>query len=188
MSDDTNYVAMTGGEMYQACGDDASKWAEAFCQIASSDNPMGNAMRAFPNTDRDELHSSMMSWFANAMMAQVDFQNGKQPVLCGDPCSMAGRPRDHRMTAQPTAVEAMARAMCVAVGDNPDREGPWAEWWQDSPYTAAALAALKALRDGVTPGMVEAGEKEAQALYADDVYFADCFHAMIDAAIEEAGA
>lgn len=45
-----DYRAMSGAEMLEACGDDAKKWADAFCQI----NPIAD-----PNF--------MMGWFANAI-------------------------------------------------------------------------------------------------------------------------
>lgn len=64
-----NYAEMSPGEMYQTLGCDASKWAAAFCQM-------------HPGTGLDE--GMMIGWFANAMMAQVDFQDGCQPILCGD--------------------------------------------------------------------------------------------------------
>ena len=63
----TDYTAMTPGELYQFCGCDAKRWAEAFIQMKPD------------VTDED----SMVAWFANAMMGQVDFQDG-QPVLNGD--------------------------------------------------------------------------------------------------------
>lgn len=63
-----DYAAMSAGEMYQACGNDAMKWAEAFGQITA-----GRTL------DGDD----MLGWFANAMQAALDFQHG-QPILCGD--------------------------------------------------------------------------------------------------------
>lgn len=44
----------------------------------------------------------------------------------------------------PDAVERCARAICIAQGDDPNREGPWAEWWEESPYASAANAFLAA--------------------------------------------
>ena len=63
-----DYNAMNPGEMYQACGGDALKWAEAFCQITAN---------------RTLSEEDMLGWFANAMQAALDFQHG-QPILCGD--------------------------------------------------------------------------------------------------------
>jgi hypothetical protein len=65
----TNYTEMTSGELYHSLGCDAAKWAQAFCQM-------------HPKSGLDE--GVMIGWFANAMMAQVDFQGGRQPILCGD--------------------------------------------------------------------------------------------------------
>lgn len=39
-------------------------------------------------------------------------------------------------------IERVARAICVAQGDDPEREGPFREWFRESPYRAMALAAL----------------------------------------------
>lgn len=47
-------------------------------------------------------------------------------------------------TATDKAVEVMARAICVAMGDDPDREGPWEGWFAISPYAREAQAALAA--------------------------------------------
>lgn len=63
-----DYTEMGAGEMYQAVGGDASKWATAFTQITK-----GRTL------DEDD----MLGWFANAMQAALDFQHG-QPILCGD--------------------------------------------------------------------------------------------------------
>jgi len=38
--------------------------------------------------------------------------------------------------------ERLARAICVAAGDDPEREGPFSEWWLESPYAAMARAIL----------------------------------------------
>ena len=32
----------------------------------------------------------------------------------------------------------LARAICVGLGDDPDREGPWLEWVNESSYAAIA--------------------------------------------------
>lgn len=39
-------------------------------------------------------------------------------------------------------VEKVAFALCKAAGDDPDREGPWAEWWQESAYALDARAII----------------------------------------------
>lgn len=50
-----DYVGMTGPQLLEALGDDASKWAAAFCQHA----------KTFNHSDIDE--GWMISWFANAI-------------------------------------------------------------------------------------------------------------------------
>jgi hypothetical protein len=39
-------------------------------------------------------------------------------------------------------VEEVARAICEALGDDPEREGPFAQWYAESPYRPAADAAI----------------------------------------------
>ena len=60
---------LDGPRLLEHCGRDAAKWAEAFNQhavkLGYSDMELG----------------WLIAWFANAMMAQVDY--GKGP-LCGD--------------------------------------------------------------------------------------------------------
>lgn len=53
--------------------------------------------------------------------------------------------------------EAIARALCVEEGDDPDREGPWAEWWEQSAYARSADVALAFMR----PSTSEAGLRSA---------------------------
>lgn len=104
------------------------------------------------------------------------------------------------MTAQPTAVEAMARAMCeidIRTKRKWDTEAAKLEamlpgavnaHWPN--YVADALVGLKALRDAVTPGMAEAGCDSVNPVGCccmDEVDAGVAFRAMIDAAIEEAG-
>jgi len=55
-----DYLSMGGGDMLQALGTDAYKWATAFCQ----QNP------SIP-------HDLMVGWFANAMMTMWDFTNSQ---------------------------------------------------------------------------------------------------------------
>ena len=43
-------------------------------------------------------------------------------------------------------VERVARAICLALGDDPDREGPWETWWLQSPYATAARMAMRETR------------------------------------------
>lgn len=56
-----DYTEMNGPDMIHACGQDATKWAEAFCQH----NPEANV-----ETD------VMMGWFANAIMHALDMERG----------------------------------------------------------------------------------------------------------------
>lgn len=50
-----DYTALEGGDILQALGDDASKWAEAYCQHAIK--------FGFDRNDRE----IMVTWFANAI-------------------------------------------------------------------------------------------------------------------------
>jgi hypothetical protein len=50
-----DYTALTGPQLLEALGDDASKWAAAFCQYA----------KTFNHSDIDE--GWMIGWFANAI-------------------------------------------------------------------------------------------------------------------------
>lgn len=52
------YLEMSAPEMISACGNDADKWAAAFCE-------------RFPAVPQDEA----MGWFANAMMTMWDVTN-----------------------------------------------------------------------------------------------------------------
>jgi hypothetical protein len=54
-----DYLAMSDWDAIQACGPDASKWADWYCQIAK---------KYGENPD----HGVMQTWFANAMMAMHD--------------------------------------------------------------------------------------------------------------------
>lgn len=65
-----NYKELDAPEFLSAVGTDASKWAEAFMQI--------NGARL---ADIDE--STMIGWFANAIMAMHDKLQGN-PILNGD--------------------------------------------------------------------------------------------------------
>lgn len=66
-----NYSKMTGPEMLQACGDDAGKWAEAFCEIViSAGVPID--------------HGLMVGWFANAIEHSTDVRTGSGPVVLPD--------------------------------------------------------------------------------------------------------
>lgn len=60
----TDYTAMTSGKMLSALGDDASKWAAAFCQHAKK---LGH--------DIDE--GWMIGWFANAIEHSSDVRRRK---------------------------------------------------------------------------------------------------------------
>lgn len=54
----TKYTDMEAGDMLQALGADAAKWADAFCE-------------QFPDVPQDIA----IGWFANAMMAMWDVTN-----------------------------------------------------------------------------------------------------------------
>lgn len=46
------------------------------------------------------------------------------------------------------SVEMVARMICESGGDDPDREGPWAGWWQESAYASMATAVIAAMQEG----------------------------------------
>lgn len=57
------YTTMSGPELTEACGADASKWADAFRQYA----------KAVEGRGRDPMEPGfLLAWFANAMMAMHD--------------------------------------------------------------------------------------------------------------------
>ena len=58
-----DYLAMEDRDAYAACGADATKWVEFFCQIKDA-----QGWSAF-DIDAD----LMGTWFASAMMAMHDF-------------------------------------------------------------------------------------------------------------------
>lgn len=67
----TDYLAMSDGEAYLACGADAMKWAEMFSQV--------NAGKPLPPAD------VMVSWFASAMIAMHDHMRPDlAPVIMPD--------------------------------------------------------------------------------------------------------
>ena len=55
----TDYLDMADHEAYSACGADARKWADFFCQVA-----LTHGLDIDPDW--------MTTWFANAMMAMHD--------------------------------------------------------------------------------------------------------------------
>lgn len=57
-----DYKAMPSHEMVQACGQDAHKWAQAFCQFYP------------PGSQAPDLEL-VIGWFANAMMTMWDVTN-----------------------------------------------------------------------------------------------------------------
>lgn len=60
--------AMAADRNYPLGETDAMKWAVAFRQTATMNNPLGKALRAFPDGDaQDDLVGIMLGWFANAM-------------------------------------------------------------------------------------------------------------------------
>lgn len=66
MSETPNYAAMLPGDMLAALGDDAMKWAEAFCQINGGDVGL------------------MVGWFANAIEHSTDVRAGRQVTVLPD--------------------------------------------------------------------------------------------------------
>lgn len=63
----TDYTKMDGPEMLHACGQDAQKWAAAFCQHNPDNNPGEDVM---------------LGWFANAIMHTLDTEHGT--IINGD--------------------------------------------------------------------------------------------------------
>ena len=68
----TDYTAMEGNEMVEACGDKGAKWAEAFCQHA----------KKLYGLDIDE--GWMIGWFANAIEHSHDVRTGRKPFVLPD--------------------------------------------------------------------------------------------------------
>jgi hypothetical protein len=60
VSEPTSYMNMQAGDMLQALGDDASKWADAFREL-------------HPEID----HETMFGWFANAIEHSSDVRRGR---------------------------------------------------------------------------------------------------------------
>lgn len=58
----SDYTKLSGGALLEAVGDDAYKWAEAFCQI--------KAKNGWTIDDID--HGLMLAWFANAIVHAQD--------------------------------------------------------------------------------------------------------------------
>ncbi len=68
----TDYTAMDGPGLLQACGTDAAKWAAAFMQHKEKHGP-------------DYVDEGMMiCWFANAIMHTHDTITGNGPVVLPD--------------------------------------------------------------------------------------------------------
>jgi hypothetical protein len=66
-----DYMTMSGPELLQECGDDAVKWAAAFCQYAKHNG-----------LEVDE--GWMISWFANAIETACDKRMGTGPCVLPD--------------------------------------------------------------------------------------------------------
>lgn len=65
----TDYTKMEGSELMEALGDNAAKWAEAFCQIAATHGVIVD-------------EGWMASWFANAIEHSHDVRMGRRlPIL-----------------------------------------------------------------------------------------------------------
>ena len=67
-TESVNYIKLSPTELLQACGDDASKWAEAFMQIYVNG---GN------KTPNDIDFGVMVGWFANAIEHSSDVRRQK---------------------------------------------------------------------------------------------------------------
>lgn len=65
----TDYTKMEPAELLAACGDDAAKWADAFCQHAKAH-------------DLDE--GWMIGWFANAIETAHDVRTGRGVTVLPD--------------------------------------------------------------------------------------------------------
>jgi hypothetical protein len=63
-----DYLTMSDYDAYTHCGADARKWAEFFCQVAAT-----HGLKIEPDW--------MQTWFANAMVAQVDFDQRAEVAL-----------------------------------------------------------------------------------------------------------
>jgi len=88
-------------------------------------------------------------------------------------------------------IERVAKAICKACGDDPNREGAWQKWWKDSPYLDMARAAIEEMMKP-TPEMVKVGETEMMARHTNldcfqDPYVNSTWEAMITAALKENG-
>jgi hypothetical protein len=68
----TDYTAMDGNDMVNACGADAAKWASAFCQHAKKINGI----------ELDE--GWMIGWFANAIEYSYDVRTGRSVTVLPD--------------------------------------------------------------------------------------------------------
>lgn len=64
--------------------------------------------------------------------------------------------------------EELARVLCVAFGDDTEREGMWETWWHHSPYADAARAAIAYIVPKVQEECAKAMEKFE---LFDDGYF-----------------
>jgi len=67
-------------------------------------------------------------------------------------------------------VATAAKAACIAMGDDPEREGPWLTWYHDSAYVqgiSAALSALEAAGFAIVPLVASEGIVNAGSLPAD---------------------
>jgi len=72
-----DYTKLEGGDLLQACGTDAAKWAAAFCQTV----------------EKNEIvidEGFMIAWFANAIMNTHDQLTGQGPVVLPDGSAIVG--------------------------------------------------------------------------------------------------
>ena len=66
-----DYTKMEGPEMLSALGDNAAKWADAFCQIATQHGLVID-------------QGWMIGWFANAIEHSYDVRTGRGPTTMPD--------------------------------------------------------------------------------------------------------
>ena len=76
----TDYTAMTGGDLLQACGTDATKWAAAFMQHKEKHD---RRVAGWPHPEYVD-EDMMICWFANAIMHTHDTITGNGPVILPD--------------------------------------------------------------------------------------------------------
>lgn len=74
MDDKVDYTAMDGPTLLHTCGQDASKWAAAFCQYYPSALSQVEGREGV--VQGEDFESIMLGWFANAIMHTLDTERG----------------------------------------------------------------------------------------------------------------